>query len=200
MVKLRYLFFTISLLLATTLVACGAEPQTVTVVETVEVEKEVKVVETVEVEKEVKVVETVEVLATVEVEKEVEVVVSATAEPVEEPTSSRIAADGSKRLIINDVFWPNAGYAIETDDAFALSRWGIAETLIKIDFDGQIIPYLAESWTQTDETTWTFTLRSDVTFQNGESFNAAAVVTAFNHLLSAETPPSGFSPENIVSI
>ena len=200
--KLRYLFITISLLLAITLVACGAEPETVTVVETVEVEKEVKVVETVEVEKEVKVVETVEVLATVEVEveKEVEVVVTATAEPAEAPTSSRITDDGNKQLIINEVFWPNAGYAIETDDALPLSRWGIAETLVKIDFDGQMIPYLAESWTQIDETTWTFTLRSDVTFQNGESFNAAAVVTAFNHLLSAETPPRGFSPENIVSI
>ena len=186
--KLRYLLITISLLMAMTLIACAAEPETVTVVETVEVEKEVKVVET------------VEVLATVEVEKEVEVVVTATAEPVEEATSSRIGDDGSKQLIINEVFWPNSGYAIETDDALPLSRWGVAETLVKIDFDGQMIPYLAESWTQTDETTWSFTLRSDVTFQNGEPLNAEAVVTAFNHLLSAETPLRGLSPENIVSI
>ncbi|MEM7344183.1 MAG: extracellular solute-binding protein [Chloroflexota bacterium] len=62
------------------LAACGATPtpETITVVETVEVEKEVTVVETVEVEveKEVTVVETVEV----EVEKIVEVEVEAPAE------------------------------------------------------------------------------------------------------------------------
>ena len=55
------------------LAACGPAPTPETVIQTVEVEKEVKVVETVEVEKEVKVVETVEVEKEVikEVEKEV---------------------------------------------------------------------------------------------------------------------------------
>ncbi|MGD8465967.1 MAG: ABC transporter substrate-binding protein [Anaerolineae bacterium] len=66
-------------MLATFLAACGATPEPETVVQTVEVEKEVTVVETVEVEKEVTVVETVEV------EKEVTVVetVEVEAEPVE---------------------------------------------------------------------------------------------------------------------
>jgi multiple sugar transport system substrate-binding protein len=57
--------------------ACGAQPETVTVVETVvvekEVEKEVKVIETVEVEKEV--IKEVEKVVTVEVEKEAAVTV-----------------------------------------------------------------------------------------------------------------------------
>lgn len=115
-------------------------------------------------------------------------------------TESRIAEDGTKRLTISSVFWPNAGFAIETDDASSLSSWGVTETLIKVDFDGQMVPSLAESWAQSDETTWTFVLRSDVTFHNGEPLNAAAVVIALNHLVNAETPPRGLSPENIVSI
>jgi raffinose/stachyose/melibiose transport system substrate-binding protein len=66
--------------------ACGATAEPQTIVQTVEVEKEVTVVETVEVEKEVTVVETVEVekevtvVETVEVEKEV--IVTPTPEPV----------------------------------------------------------------------------------------------------------------------
>jgi multiple sugar transport system substrate-binding protein len=71
----------VAVMLATFLAACGATPEPETIVQTVEVEKEVTVVETVEVEveKEVTVVETVEV------EKEVTVVetVEVEAEPVE---------------------------------------------------------------------------------------------------------------------
>jgi simple sugar transport system substrate-binding protein len=53
--------------------ACGPTPEPQTVIQTVEVEKEVTVIETVEVEKEVTVVETVEVEKEVEVIKEVPV-------------------------------------------------------------------------------------------------------------------------------
>ena len=71
--KLR-LIFSVLVLAALLLSACGATPEPETIIQTVEVEveKEVTVVETVEVEveKEVTVVETVEV----EVEKEVTVV------------------------------------------------------------------------------------------------------------------------------
>jgi len=109
-------------------------------------------------------------------------------------------ADGPKMLTIAETFWPDSGYAIETDDAFVLTAWGTAETLIKIDFDGQIQPALAESWTQPAENQWSFTLRSGVTFHNGEALTADAVVTAFTYLFAAETPPRGLSPENISAI
>ncbi|MEZ4705703.1 MAG: ABC transporter substrate-binding protein [Caldilineaceae bacterium] len=103
-------------------------------------------------------------------------------------------------MTITETFWPNNGYAIETDDAFVLTGWGAAEPLLKIDFAGQLQPALAESWTQVDETQWAFTLRSNVTFHNGEALNADAVVTAFNYLLAAETPPRGLSPETVSAI
>jgi multiple sugar transport system substrate-binding protein len=63
----------VAMMLATLLAACGATPEPVTIVETVEVEKEVTVVETVEVETEVTVVETVEVETEVTVVETVEV-------------------------------------------------------------------------------------------------------------------------------
>lgn len=46
---------------------------------------------------------------------------------------------------------------------------------------GEIIPWLAERWEiNGDATEYTFHLRDDVTFSNGEKFNAAAVKLAFD--------------------
>ncbi len=109
-------------------------------------------------------------------------------------------ATGPKHLTITETFWPDAGYAIESDDAFSLSAWGTTETLLMVDFDGQIKPLLAESWKRLDDLRWSFTLRQGVTFHNGEALTAEAVVTAFNYLLHAKTPPRGLSPDNVASI
>ncbi|MBI1295940.1 ABC transporter substrate-binding protein [bacterium] len=115
-----------------------------------------------------------------------------------EPVTTTV--DGPKQLTIAETFWPDAGYAIETDDSFALTSWGAVEPLIWINFVGEVEPWLAESWTQVDANQWSFTLRDGVTFHNGEALTADAVVTAFTYLLGAETPPRGFSPENISTI
>lgn len=108
--------------------------------------------------------------------------------------------DGPKQITIVETFWPDTGYAIETDDAFVLTSWGVVEPLIRINFAGEIEPWLAESWTQVEANQWSFTLREGVTFQNGDALTADAVVTAFTYVLGAETPPRGFSPENIDTI
>lgn len=53
----------------------------------------------------------------------------------------------------------------------------IFDTLTRMGPDFQIYPMLAESWEYMEESnTWRFHLRQDVTFHNGESFTAAAVV------------------------
>ena len=53
----------------------------------------------------------------------------------------------------------------------------IYETLVTRDPETmEIVPSLAESWEQVDETTWRFTLRKGVTFHNGEDYDADAVV------------------------
>jgi len=48
----------------------------------------------------------------------------------------------------------------------------IYDALLDRDADGNLTPGLAESWTFTDETTLQLTLRTGVTFSNGEPFNA----------------------------
>lgn len=68
----------------------------------------------------------------------------------------------------------------------------VAESLTDQDPDtGQIIPWLAKRWEVSDDAlTYTFHLREDVTFSNGERFDAKAVKTAFDSdkVLATELP------------
>ena len=63
----------------------------------------------------------------------------------------------------------------------------IFDGLTRIGPDGAPEPWLAESWTVADDNlTWTFSLRSGVTFSNGEALDAAAVEATFAEILSEE--------------
>jgi len=68
----------------------------------------------------------------------------------------------------------------------------VAESLTDQDpKTGEIIPWLAKRWTISDDAlSYTFELRNDVTFSNGERFDAKAVKTAFdsNKTFATELP------------
>jgi peptide/nickel transport system substrate-binding protein len=73
----------------------------------------------------------------------------------------------------------------------------IYETLLARSPEGELEPGLAsELPEQQDETTWRFTLREDVTFHNGEPFNADSVVASVERMIrlieSESTDQSGF--------
>jgi peptide/nickel transport system substrate-binding protein len=54
--------------------------------------------------------------------------------------------------------------------------YGVYDSLVRVDADGQITPRLAESVTPSDDfSTWTIELRPDVTFTDGTPFDAEAV-------------------------
>ncbi|WP_104081800.1 ABC transporter substrate-binding protein [Cryobacterium sp. Y11] len=62
------------------------------------------------------------------------------------------------------------------------------ESLVSRNSAGQIIPWLAESWTPSpDGLTWDFTLRGDVSFTDGTVFDAAAVQANIAHLRNPTT-------------
>jgi peptide/nickel transport system substrate-binding protein len=60
----------------------------------------------------------------------------------------------------------------------------IFDSLVRIGTDGAAGPALATDWEAIDRNTWVLSLRRDVMFSNGESFDAAAVITAVDYLLS----------------
>lgn len=107
---------------------------------------------------------------------------------------------GSNTITMVDVWNVRTGWDMASDDAYLGSRAGCYESLTKIDFDLKLQPSLAISWTQTAPTTWEFTLRDNVKFQDGLPLDAQAAANALNHLLKAATPARAFSPKMIKSV
>lgn len=54
-------------------------------------------------------------------------------------------------------------------------RAGIVETLVKIDEDLKLKPWLLESWDSSDARHWEFKVKKDITFQNGTALDAKMV-------------------------
>jgi peptide/nickel transport system substrate-binding protein len=62
------------------------------------------------------------------------------------------------------------------------------DRLVEAGPDGEIVASLAEDWeVADDDVTWTFNLREDVTFHDGEPFNAEAAVFNFDRIVDPET-------------
>jgi len=63
--------------------------------------------------------------------------------------------------------------------------------LTRLDKNGAIAPALATGWKSLSPTSWQFTLRKNVTFSNGEPFNADAVIAAITWLKTPEANIKG---------
>ncbi|MEV0023879.1 ABC transporter substrate-binding protein [Streptomyces atroolivaceus] len=83
---------------------------------------------------------------------------------------------------------PRSGLSPLSDDAFKLSRWSTAETLVRLNADGDAEPALATGWKQSGRS-WTFTLRKDVTFHDGTELTAEAVVRSLVKATDASPKP-----------
>jgi peptide/nickel transport system substrate-binding protein len=93
-----------------------------------------------------------------------------------DPTTLVIAMDGSPSDLD-----PHSAY----DYRSVLATLGAYEGLIglKDDKTDEFVGLIAESWTpNADQSTWTFTLRDGITFQDGSVCDAAAVVANYERL------------------
>ena len=65
------------------------------------------------------------------------------------------------------------------------------ESLVSKNSDGEIIPWLASEWEESDDgLSWTFTLQDDVTFTDGTPLTSKAVAANIAHLKDPETGSS----------
>ena len=88
-----------------------------------------------------------------------------------------------------DSFFPWESAAAET----AAINYNIYEGLMGFDADGGIFPLLCENYTvSSDKLTYTFKLRNDVTFHNGEKLTAEDVVWTYENLAGL----NGFTRRN----
>lgn len=62
----------------------------------------------------------------------------------------------------------------------------VFESLVNQDTDLNPVPELATEWEQVDDLTWRFQLREDVTFHNGEAFDAEDVKFSIERILDPE--------------
>ncbi|MDN4640190.1 ABC transporter substrate-binding protein [Agreia sp. PsM10] len=73
-------------------------------------------------------------------------------------------------------------------DINAILQRPVFDSLVSQNADGTIVPWLATSWQVSDDgLQYTFDLRDDVTFSDGEKFDAAAVKANFDHIVDPAT-------------
>ncbi|MFE0849986.1 ABC transporter substrate-binding protein [Streptomyces rochei] len=103
-------------------------------------------------------------------------------------TTEATGTDVGERVRVAMMQPPRSGLSPLSDDAFKLSRWSTAETLVKLDADGDARPALATEWKQSGRS-WTFTLRESVTFHDGTELTAEAVVRSLTRAAGASPKP-----------
>ena len=92
--------------------------------------------------------------------------------------SSEKSADNTEKsniAVVADTQCPTSLDLAQSWDSWYTSRWGITETLYKLDENLEPQPFLAESCEMADNKTWVINLRDDVTFQNGNKMTAESV-------------------------
>ncbi|MCP3016926.1 ABC transporter substrate-binding protein [Nocardiopsis dassonvillei] len=99
------------------------------------------------------------------------------------------ASEEDGRIAVAMLLPPRSALSPLTDDAFKLSRWSTAETLVVLDEVGDPLPGLATDWTQVDDTTWTFTIRDGVTFHDGTELTADAAAHSLEYAAQASPKP-----------
>ena len=103
---------------------------------------------------------------------------------------------GKKTFVFGDTTFnaENEESTINPHEAYsgwACIRYGIGETLMKIADDGTLEPWLAESATNINATTWEIVIKDAVCFSNGKKCDAAAVKACLEHLIEVHERAAG---------
>ncbi|MFD5264926.1 ABC transporter substrate-binding protein [Streptomyces sp. NPDC058335] len=111
----------------------------------------------------------------------------------DDTSSSDSSGSDGGRLHVALAFTPTQNFSPFGQDAFHLSRLGVAEGLTRLDANGTAVPALAESWSaEKSGRSWLFTLR-DAKFQDGGTVTAQAVAAALTHAADADPAPAALS-------
>ena len=96
--------------------------------------------------------------------------------------------DGKKTMVIGDTTFNSENWEETVDphttyNGWACIRYGVGETLVHYTDTMELEPWLAASWENDGNLTWTITLRDGVKFSSGRDMDAAAVKQCLEHLL-----------------
>lgn len=77
--------------------------------------------------------------------------------------------------------------------SWVITRYGVGESLTRFDENGELKPQLAESWEiSNDKLTWTFKIRDNVKFSNGNPLTAEAVKKSLERTFAKTKRAEGF--------
>ena len=112
-----------------------------------------------------------------------------------EVTTSADAA-GKKTFVFGDTTFnaENEESNINPHSAYcgwACIRYGVGETLMKINDSMQLEPWIAEGYELVDDLTWKITLKDGVCFSNGKSCDAEAVKKCLEDLVAVHERAAG---------
>lgn len=97
-------------------------------------------------------------------------------------------ASADRDIVIGQVAEPESAPDPIMDGSLAGYNYyyNVFDQLTKLDADGAIEPSLATEWTPSEDlTTWTFTLRDDATFSNGDPVTAGDVAFTYSTILAS---------------
>ena len=105
-------------------------------------------------------------------------------------------AGGEKAIVFGDTTFnaENEESNINPFEAYcgwACIRYGVGETLFRLDDDMNLQPWIAESFENVDPTTWTVKIRDGVTFSNGKACDGAAVKADLEELVAKHERAAG---------
>jgi peptide/nickel transport system substrate-binding protein len=119
-------------------------------------------------------------------------------------TSSDSGAAGEVvRIAVSDFENDAMDPAMETNSGMRVAKYMMWDSLLDIGPSGEIAPGIAESWNLSpDGLTWTFDLRDDVTFHNGEPLAADDVKFSLDRMMAPEaaTGDSSLAREQITGV
>ena len=96
-------------------------------------------------------------------------------------------AEGEGKHLNAALYWFGGSLDPAADwDGWTTCRAGITETLVTVNSSYEIVPLLADSWEQADDTTWVMHIREGVTFHNGKAVDGEAVKKSLERAMSMQ--------------
>lgn len=110
-----------------------------------------------------------------------------------------ISANKGKEIAIGVTSFADTLEPTEQYFSWVLSRYGVGETLVRFDEKGELIPGLAQEWDiSEDNLSWTFKIRENVKFSNGDIMTPELVKASLERTFElAPRASTFFEPESI---
>lgn len=114
---------------------------------------------------------------------------AASQDSAKDDQSASESTAGQKVMVIGDTTfnaenWEETVDPHRTYNGWACIRYGIGETLVHYTDTMELEPWLAKSWENDGNLTWTITLQDGITFSSGRAMDGEAVKQCFEHMLA----------------